>query len=239
MDFQTKKSQKNRGSLAAHPSGGENPLLMTIEAGLPNPWNMEGWHAKTCTGGRGRAHGVGQISYLALGVYAKGPDPKGLICLNYINQPKDIANKPTSAPAVVQKLDANKITYQQTLAVETGFRERNSWIDRLVQIAKQAQTGDCLICAKARPELMLGPTAFEDRKPDGTPGDDIACLINLMSTENPIVPCKPWEAIFPMASSQTRPPVFQMNDVENQKSEISNQCTHNGIYPSTRAKEPV
>ena len=108
-----------------------------------------------------------------------------------------------------------KITYQQTLAVETGFRERNSWIDRMVQMARQAQTGDCLICARARPDLMLGPTAFEDRKPEGTPGEDVDCLLNLMSTENPSELCKPWEAIFPMASAETKPPVFQMNDLEN------------------------
>src|SRR4029434_11150818 len=65
--FKHKISLK-RCSLAAHLSGGVNPLIMTMEAGLKNPWNMEGWHAKTCTGGTGRAHGVGDILYFGVGV---------------------------------------------------------------------------------------------------------------------------------------------------------------------------
>ena len=96
---------------------------MTIEAGLANPWNMEGWHAKTCTGEKGRAHGVGDIACLALAIDAPGTDPKGLIRLNYINQPDDVVNKPTSAPTIVQKLDAEK----NHLPTDAGGR---NWIQR-------------------------------------------------------------------------------------------------------------
>ena len=70
---------------------------MTIEAGLPNPYSLEGWHATQCTGGSGRAHGVGDMVYLAIGVDVSGYDPKGLIRINYMNKPKDVANIPTSA----------------------------------------------------------------------------------------------------------------------------------------------
>ena len=212
--FKQKISLK-RGSLAAHLSGGVNPLIMTMEAGLKNPWNMEGWHAKTCTGGTGRAHGVGDILYFGVGVDVRGKDPKGLIRINYVNQPEDVVNKPTSAPAVVQKLDADKITYQQTLAVETGFKDSNSWIDRMVQIIHQVQTGDCLICAKARPALIMGPTAFENGKIDGESGKGVACLIELMSAENPNATCKPWETIFPMAPPNVGPPIFKIGDLGN------------------------
>ena len=166
-------------------------------------------------GSQVRAHGVGDILYFGVGVDVRGKDPKGLIRINYVNQPEDVVNKPTSAPAVVQKLDADKITYQQTLAVETGFKDSNSWIDRMVQIIHQVQTGDCLICAKARPALIMGPTAFENGKIDGESGKGVACLIELMSAENPNATCKPWETIFPMAPPNVGPPIFKIGDLGN------------------------
>lgn len=197
---------------------GLNPLLLTVRKGIQNPWDLDGWSPSSCTGGKGRAHGAGDVFYLRLGVDISGRDPMGDIRIN-LHQYTKTDQLGMIAPAVpvgptkkhvVEKIDTNKITFKDKIAVETGYVETNFWLNRVTQYAQQSGMGDCWVCARGRPTLQMTRSPYEEGEDEADAQDHMSCGLELMMTTNPSANCGQWERYFPLAPANVTPPAFRI-----------------------------
>ncbi|XP_069755174.1 uncharacterized protein [Narcine bancroftii] len=223
-----------RGAVT-HNMEGKNPLILTVKAGLNNPWDMKGWSSKTCEGGTGREHGVGDLLYLMIGVSVSGKDPWGVVRFDLQTYTKDIP-KPTSTEGAVRKFDSTKLSRGEKIAIETGIDETNSWIDQMGKYADQAGYGNCWICARGRPLLRMSRSIFEET-------DAMDCALNLMSESNPLNRCLTWERAFPIAPANVAPPIFRSMGISNVTCFTNNNMAahafHMGWLPSGSCRTHV
>ncbi|MEQ2158824.1 hypothetical protein GOODEAATRI_016212 [Goodea atripinnis] len=112
----------------------------------------------------------------------------------------------------VQTYDIAKISYPKQLQLETGYSQVNTWLSLVQEAAYKAKKGNCIVCAQARPNLILVETAFEYTNYGSSSASntsDIDCLLQVMSQDNLDSKCVGWDKIYPVAPQNTTPPVFQ------------------------------
>ena len=94
-----------------------NPLILTTQAGITNPWSMNSYDQKKCTSTWSHQKDKNMF-YIIIGVDVSGKDPKGLICIDLIESNKTVGknpqgtDKPMSAPDLVIKFESDKILFK-------------------------------------------------------------------------------------------------------------------------------
>ncbi|XP_035996782.1 uncharacterized protein LOC118564119 [Fundulus heteroclitus] len=210
-ELQEKKIGLMRGQLTTTSMGGEdmglNSLLLSVTDLRKNVYYCGKHQLNNCQkqGDKG--------FYLILGVEATGVDTKGLIRFNLLgSQHPNYQAKDPVQTARVRAFDSTKISYSQQLQLATGYSQKNTWLLLIQDAAHKAQKGNCIVCAQARPNLILTETAFEYTTNGSSPAtnsSDINCLLQVMSNDNLNSRCAGWDAIFPVAPQNTTPPIFQ------------------------------
>lgn len=184
-----------------------NPLLLTVTGLQENAYYCGSNPLNNCQkrGDKG--------FYLILGVEVAGVDPKGLVRFNLLDPPRVKTSRlRPKQKGSVRAYDTGKISYPDQLKIETGYSQVNTWLALVQDAAHQAQKGNCIVCAQARPNLVLAESAFEYTKNGSrrtSNSSDINCLLQVMSHDNLRDECAGWDKIYPVAPQNTAPPVFQ------------------------------
>uniref|UniRef100_A0A672G4E8 Uncharacterized protein n=1 Tax=Salarias fasciatus TaxID=181472 RepID=A0A672G4E8_SALFA len=150
------------------------------------------------------------VFFLTIGVDVAGTDPLGLIMLN-ITQPP--ANKAENKAIIdysdkIIEYDAEKLSPSKVTALETGFVQNNEWLNLMRAEAQQTTSDSCVVCAEARPNLLMVPTTMEFN------GTLTNCIVDIMSKDNPSPDCKFLDNIYPIAPKEDKPPIFIPNQVK-------------------------
>uniref|UniRef100_A0A671Y016 Uncharacterized protein n=1 Tax=Sparus aurata TaxID=8175 RepID=A0A671Y016_SPAAU len=164
--YNPKHSLKSRlriikGSVAARCGDKEcNPLYLT----LTNP-------------------NVNDTGLYVLGSYQSGTGPLGHFQINVTKNETTTIAPPTVSPMsdfqVGPKVTyLHNVTYESKLALETGYDDKNLWLEWMRYTAIQTDRTDCVACAKARPILGTAPFRLNNQNdPDG-----FLCTIQLFGT---------------------------------------------------------
>ncbi|KAM4689058.1 uncharacterized protein O3C94_007196 [Discoglossus pictus] len=89
-------------------------------------------------------------------------------------------------------------TYEDTLAIETGFSDTNYWLEWMKYNAISLNRSNCYVCGKARPHLGTVPLNIPENVED--------CFLSLF-TANPanITGCSEWMLKYPILSKNQNP----------------------------------
>ncbi|XP_077148846.1 uncharacterized protein LOC143809692 [Ranitomeya variabilis] len=105
-------------------------------------------------------------------------------------------------PNVTQETPSNvKVltdpTYEETLAVETGFSETNYWLEWVRYTAQQDNGSGCYACAGARPHLGTVPLNI--------PESQQACFLSIYTNSSHSASCEHWKSKYPLMTKDTPP----------------------------------
>uniref|UniRef100_A0A7N8YHH3 Uncharacterized protein n=1 Tax=Mastacembelus armatus TaxID=205130 RepID=A0A7N8YHH3_9TELE len=89
------------------------------------------------------------------------------------------------------------LTQEDTLALETGYTERNEWLEWVWYTAKQTNVSNCIACASARPHLTTTPYPLDlQNSPEG-----LRCAVTLFhNSTGGAGPCQPFQYLYPSVS---------------------------------------
>uniref|UniRef100_A0A3P8RLW6 Uncharacterized protein n=1 Tax=Amphiprion percula TaxID=161767 RepID=A0A3P8RLW6_AMPPE len=164
-----------------------NPIILTIRDIEKSPFEKS-------------PHNDGNDFYLILGVDVSGNDPMSLIRVS-LKEPNEM--RP-------QGKDESTITYvnvtstEDVVQVETGYGEKNTWLDWVHYAARSLNMTDCILCSTARPTPYTTPAPLlyhSDRQ-----GFD--CMLALHMYTEP-ANCIALSSLFPVTSDHAMLPVFQ------------------------------
>ncbi len=104
-----------------------------------------------------------------------GTDPMALIRI-IVSQTGITAATPLIRPGVLEERkvivkELGQVTIEDTFAIETGYGDRNEWLEWVKYTARTTQAQGCYFCAAARPNLATMPAM----------GKSQTCLIKLFS----------------------------------------------------------
>lgn len=170
-----------------------NPLILTIKNTTKLCFD------KSC--------GSSGWAYLTLGVDIGGSDPLGFFSVKF-----GMATSNATSAHVPTELSGHQlVTYLNTtgpedvVQIETGYIDKNVWLDWVTYTAKSNDMTECVACSRARPRLFTVPAPllfWEDR-----PGFD--CMLQLHMKERVDhdhvlhwVPLFPGRVLFPLCSPQ-------------------------------------
>uniref|UniRef100_A0A3Q3XC30 Uncharacterized protein n=1 Tax=Mola mola TaxID=94237 RepID=A0A3Q3XC30_MOLML len=92
-------------------------------------------------------------------------------------------------------------SFRQEVAIEIGYKDKNTWLDWIHFAANSAGVTDCFACSSARPTLFTTPAPLlPDLDPLG-----FHCMLALLMTPNP-TNCSALSFLFPVTSNTTTPP---------------------------------
>ncbi|XP_073492762.1 uncharacterized protein [Aquarana catesbeiana] len=137
-----------------------------------------------------------------LGVYrASQGDLLGRITIKVVT-PGQItpAPEPTQFklnPSLVKK----DFTYKEQLSIETGFGDKNEWIEWVRYTTQSKGLGDCISCANPRPQLATVPLPEEET--------DLTCIIRMFSENITGLECANEKKSYPKTKMQSIPPSVQ------------------------------
>lgn len=123
-----------------------------------------------------------------------------------VQQPQGVA---TANQNAVQDASKYQVTYinitsaSQTISLETGYKNTNTWLDWMVYSVNQMKISNCVACAVARPHLGTMPfplTTTNDPKGHN-------CVLKLFSQPSPDN-CTSFGLLFPGVSPLVIPPSF-------------------------------
>ncbi|XP_062856661.1 uncharacterized protein LOC134319419 [Trichomycterus rosablanca] len=170
-----------------------NPLILTLKDPIP-----------------------GDSRYLVLGICRAGEDALGPIRLLVIPKPKITTNSVTNSgsnptapplpkPSVKLVKIVNITTLVDTFAVETGFEDRNEWLNWMLYTAKHANQSNCYACSSARPHLGTVPLPFNrDNDLSG-----LKCIVSLFSNlEGRDDNCAAVHYLYPIVEVRVTPPIY-------------------------------
>ncbi len=115
--------------------------------------------------------------WVTIGVDVTGTDPMGLIRI-IVSQTGITAATPLIRPGVLEERkvivkELGQVTIEDTFAIETGYGDRNEWLEWVKYTARTTQAQGCF-CAAAQPNLATMPAM----------GKSQTCLVKLFSQEN-------------------------------------------------------
>uniref|UniRef100_A0A3Q3VQD6 Uncharacterized protein n=1 Tax=Mola mola TaxID=94237 RepID=A0A3Q3VQD6_MOLML len=169
--------------------------------------------------------------YLMVGVDVTGKDPLGLLKINLLSSPQNItpAYPRSSSNSRVIPINNKNITVRKLFSIETGYSQGNLWVAGMQEAANNSGIGSCVVCASARPNLILTRTAFEYAKNGtATNGSDVSCMWELMSNENPGSNCSGCDPMYPVTAKGMVPPVFTPTLLTNTTCLARNEPTAGG-----------
>ncbi len=107
-----------------------------------------------------------------------GTDPMGLIRI-IVSQIGITVATPLIRPGVLEERkeivkEQGQVTIEDTFAIETGYGDRNEWLEWVKYTARTTKAQGCYFCAAARPILATMPAM----------GKSQTCLVKLFSQEN-------------------------------------------------------
>uniref|UniRef100_A0A3Q3JT44 Uncharacterized protein n=1 Tax=Monopterus albus TaxID=43700 RepID=A0A3Q3JT44_MONAL len=110
---------------------------------------------------------------------------------------------PLNSPGVYY-LNLTSFTYEDKVAMETGYDDGNMWLKWVQYTAARTNNTDCVACAKARPTLGTAPFKLNNQNdPEG-----LRCTVKLFGSA--IVPtgekCRTLYFLFPPAQRPDIPP---------------------------------
>ncbi len=116
--------------------------------------------------------------WVTIGVDVTGTDPMGLIRI-IVSQTGITAATPLIRPGVLEERkvivkELGQVTIEDTFAIETGYGDRNEWLEWVKYTARTTQAQGCYFCAAAQPNLATMPAM----------GKSQTCLLKLFSQEN-------------------------------------------------------
>lgn len=85
------------------------------------------------------------------------------------------------------------VTYESKLALETGYNDKNEWLEWILYTAMTTGKGDCVACAKARP--LLGTVPF--RLTNSRDREGLQCTIRLFKSHSAPGQSKTLSFLFP------------------------------------------
>ena len=147
-----------------------------------------------------------------LGVWLSGRDPLGLFSI-YVNKPKSSKTKKinTTQPNITSITDTSttgvkylaNVSMEEKLALETGYAERNYWMEWMMYTARQTDRNNCIACSTARPQLGTAP--FRLTSSSDTTG--LQCVLSSFNrTTKPTTDqCKSLDLLFPPVKDQLPP----------------------------------
>uniref|UniRef100_A0A3B4GLL1 Uncharacterized protein n=1 Tax=Pundamilia nyererei TaxID=303518 RepID=A0A3B4GLL1_9CICH len=148
-------------------TGKVNPLILTLKNTTKLCFD------KSC--------GSSRWTYLTLGVDIGGSDPLGFFSVKF-----GMATSNATSAHVPTELSGHQlVTYLNTtgpedvVQIETGYIDKNVWLDWVIYTAKSNDMTECVACSRARPTLFTVPAPllfWEDR-----PGFD--CMLQLHMKE--------------------------------------------------------
>ncbi|XP_023277494.1 uncharacterized protein LOC111666390 [Seriola lalandi dorsalis] len=110
------------------------------------------------------------------------------ICVNNTRKQTD---------ATMKAFDAEKKDVDEWFRVTTGVSgQSNNWLLMVEQAANMSKR-DCVVCMSPRPILQVIPAIISQE-----------CVIEVMNKTNPNSTCSGWDAIFPIAKTTAKKPVF-------------------------------
>uniref|UniRef100_A0A3B4UKK7 Uncharacterized protein n=1 Tax=Seriola dumerili TaxID=41447 RepID=A0A3B4UKK7_SERDU len=141
-----------------------------------------------------------------LGSLQTGSDPLGNLIITVSKKPMP---NPTNVSITANLLEPvvkylTNFTYESKLALETGYNDKNEWLEWVQYTALTTGKSNCLACAKARP--VLGTVPF--RLSDSSDPAGLQCAVKLFKAG--VHPtndkCKTLELLFPAVKSPDTPP---------------------------------
>uniref|UniRef100_A0A668AUA8 Uncharacterized protein n=1 Tax=Myripristis murdjan TaxID=586833 RepID=A0A668AUA8_9TELE len=143
-----------------------------------------------------------------LGAYEGGKDPLGQFIINVVEKasPDQITND--TEPLVPQFVTyLTNLTYEDKVAIETGYTDRNEWLEWMMCTARQSGQTNCIACARARPQLGTTPFALT---PENDPSG-LHCVLRLYDASfKPTEVCKTVSLLFPPVEKRDVPPSIQI-----------------------------
>uniref|UniRef100_A0A3B1IU47 Uncharacterized protein n=2 Tax=Astyanax mexicanus TaxID=7994 RepID=A0A3B1IU47_ASTMX len=96
------------------------------------------------------------------------------------------------------------LTLKDKIALETGYVEKNEWLEWMQYTAKQNERSNCIACSTARP--TLGTSPFRLSNQDDPTG--LQCVLQLFHKDSVLVTeqCKSLSLLFPAVQQKDRPP---------------------------------
>uniref|UniRef100_A0A3B1KG46 Uncharacterized protein n=1 Tax=Astyanax mexicanus TaxID=7994 RepID=A0A3B1KG46_ASTMX len=101
-------------------------------------------------------------------------------------------------------LPTPKMGNHMIIALETGYVEKNEWLEWMQYTAKQNERSNCIACSTARP--TLGTSPFRLSNQDDPTG--LQCVLQLFHKDSVLVTeqCKSLSLLFPAVQQKDRPP---------------------------------
>lgn len=134
-----------------------------------------------------------------------GSDPIGHFYINIMNSQETHSQVPNSCDQVISPVVKylDNITYQDSLALETGYDNKNVWLDWVRYTASTTDHVNCLACAKARPTLGTVPFKLNPHNNVG-----LLCALQLFTSLSiPInTTCHTLAYLFPPVKDSSTPP---------------------------------
>uniref|UniRef100_A0A3Q3VVH7 Uncharacterized protein n=1 Tax=Mola mola TaxID=94237 RepID=A0A3Q3VVH7_MOLML len=119
------------------------------------------------------------------------------------------------------------LSFRQEMPIETGYEDKNTWLNWIHYTANSAGVTDCFACSSTRPTLFTTPAPLlPDLDPLG-----FHCRLAIHMTSNP-TNCSALSFLFPVTSNTTTPPVFMPKEGNYTCLTRSNVIEVGNMWPS-------
>lgn len=137
----------------------------------------------------------------ALGACESGRDPLGIFKIQVVVSDTDLHTDAAVATNMESLTVSTSLLYiSDVVEIETGFTQKNYWMEWVEGIARMATKDECVVCSSSRPILLTAPSLFSM--------NDTFCMLLIHMTQNPSEPCKYLDLPHPLAPRGAIPPLF-------------------------------
>uniref|UniRef100_A0A3B3VGB8 Uncharacterized protein n=1 Tax=Poecilia latipinna TaxID=48699 RepID=A0A3B3VGB8_9TELE len=176
-----------RGTIGNSPVKGQNPLVLTISS-MQNSFFKK--------------YPADSAVYLTLGASIDDKDPLGVIKINLVRPDGEEEMEIEVPDQYAAKIDYTAVTPLDIIQTATGYKDRNLWLNWMVQTAKETNIGNCIACATARPHLYTEPAPLHLGDSWG-----FNCMLKLTSEAEPMN-CTALATIYPPINNYTQTGTF-------------------------------
>jgi len=176
-----------RGTIGNSPVKGQNPLVLTISS-MHNAFFKK--------------YLADSAVYLTLGASIDDKDPLGVIKINLVRPDVEEEMGIEVPDQYAAKIDYTAVTPLDIIQTVTGYKDRNLWLNWMVQTAIETNIGNCIACATARPHLYTEPAPLHLGDSWG-----FDCMLRLTREADPMN-CTVFATIYPPINSYTQTGTF-------------------------------
>ncbi|XP_073425682.1 uncharacterized protein [Dendrobates tinctorius] len=150
---------------------------------------------------------LGDEGLYVLGLYTPGRQvQQGTFWLKAVpaQDKEQEEDKPKRSGEMLDVDGIGELGYEEKLAVETGYTERNEWLLWMKYTTEQNNKTDCIACATARPHLVTIPLRYSEQ--DQVDLQCILALYNATYDPSDNVLCQSLSVRYPIAKIDQVPP---------------------------------